>query len=169
MHAAVDDVHHRHRQKPREGAADIAIERQIVGIGRSLRRRKRDAEHGIGAKPALVRSAVERDHRLVDLDLLFGVEATDGIENLAVDRIDRLADTLAAISLLVAVAQFHRLMRAGGGAGRHSGASDIAVFQYDIDLHGRIAAAVQNFTSDNVNDCSHEWQVPRFVCGASTG
>ena len=32
MHAAIDDVHHRHRQEPRRGAADIAIERQAVGV-----------------------------------------------------------------------------------------------------------------------------------------
>src|ERR1700760_4926826 len=30
VHAAVDDVHHRHRQEPRRRAADIAVERQAA-------------------------------------------------------------------------------------------------------------------------------------------
>ena len=126
----------------------------------ALADRERDAEHGIGAEPALVGRAVERDQGLVDLGLGFRVHAADRVENLAIDRIDRLAHALAAIALLVAVAQFHRLMRAGGGAGRHRGAPEGAVFQHHVDLHGRIAAAVENFTSDDVNDGGH---VPAFL------
>ena len=86
MRAAIDDVHHRHRQHARGGAADIAIERQVVGDRRGFRDRKRHAEDRIGAEPRLVGRAVERDHGLVDLGLRFGVHAADGVENLAFDR-----------------------------------------------------------------------------------
>ena len=83
-------------------------------------------------------------------------------KNLAVDRIDRLADTFAAIPFLVTVAQLDRFMRAGRRAGRNRGAAERAVFQDDIDFDGGIAAAVEDFAADNsmmavieaVHECS---------------
>ena len=123
--------------------------------GRGLGDRQRDAEDGIGAEPRLVGRAVERDHRLVDLDLRLRIHAADGVENLAVDRVDRLAHALAEIALLVAVAQLDRLVRAGRGARRHRGAAERAVLQHDVDLDGRIAAAVEDFAADDVDDGGH--------------
>src|SRR5436189_304734 len=52
MRAAVDDVHHRHRQDVGLGAADITVERQAGGVGRGLGHRQRNAENGIGAEAA---------------------------------------------------------------------------------------------------------------------
>ena len=95
------------------------------------------------------------DHGLVDLDLRLGVHAAKRVENLAVDGLDRVLHALAEIARLVAVAQLDRLMRAGRGARRHPGAAARAVFQHDIDLHRRIAAAVQNFPADDVDDGGH--------------
>ena len=67
MGAAVEHVHHRHRQQGRLAAAvelgEVAVER-LPGVGRGgLGRRQRDAEERVGAEPALVRGAVELDHR----------------------------------------------------------------------------------------------------------
>ena len=166
MHAAVDDVHHRHRQHAGLGAADIAVERQLVGDRRGLGDRQRHAEDGVGAEPRLVGRAVERDHRLVDLALRLGVHAADGIENLAFDGGDRLLHALAEIAFLVAVAQFDRLMRAGRGAGWHRGAAARAVLEHDLDLDGRVAAAVEHFAADDVGDGGHGvpglWRLRRF-------
>ena len=92
---------------------------------------------------------------LVDGDLVFGIHAGQRIEDLAVDGRDRLGDALAEIARLVAVAQFDRLMRAGRGARRHGGAAHGAVFEHDIDLDGRIAAAVENFAGGDVDDGGH--------------
>ena len=117
--------------------------------------RERHAENGVGAEPALVRRAVELDHDLVDLDLLLDRHAAERLEDLAVDGVDRLLHALAEIARLVAVAQFDRLMGAGRGARRHRGAADRAVFQHHIDLDGRIAAAVENFAADDVDDGGH--------------
>ena len=139
-----------------DGAADIAVERLALGDRRGLGRGERDAEDGIGAEPAFVRRAVERDHGFVDLGLRLGVHAAERVEDLAVDRIDRLAHALAEIALLVAVAQFDRLMRAGGSARGHRGAAQRAVLQHDVDFDGRIAAAVENFAADDVGDGGHE-------------
>ena len=155
MHAAIDDVHHRHRQRPRRGAADIAVERHVEGFRRGLGDRERDAENGIGAEPALVRRAVEIDHDLVDLHLLFGGHVTQGLEDFAVDGLNRLLHALAEIARLVAVAQLDRLMRAGGGTRGHRRPSQRAILQHDIDLDRRIAAAIENFAADDVDDGGH--------------
>src|SRR5205823_1164654 len=79
----------------------------------------------------------------------------DGIEDFAVHRGHRLLHPLAAITLLVAVAQFDRLVRAGRGAGGNRGATERAVLQHDVDLDGRVAAAVEDFAADDVDDGGH--------------
>ena len=53
----------------------VAVERLLGVGGRRLRRRQRDAEDRVGAEPALVRGAVELDHRLVERALLGGAGA----------------------------------------------------------------------------------------------
>ena len=84
------------------------------------------------------------------------VEARQQVHDLAVDRADRLQHALAAVALLVAVAQLDRLVRAGRGAGRHGGAAHGAAFELDLDLDGGIAATVQDFAGANVDDGAHE-------------
>ena len=168
MHAAIDDVHHRHRQSARRGAADIAIKRFALGDGRGLGHRQRHAEDGVGAEPGLVGRAVERDQRFVDLGLRLGVHAAERIEDLAVDRVDRLAHAFAAVAGLVAVAQFHGFVRSRRSARGHRGTAFRTVLQHHVDFDGRIAAAVEDFAADNVGDGGHE--LPgREECGASTG
>ena len=71
--AAVDDVHHRHRQDVRLGAADPRVERLArVRRGR-LGRGQRAAEDRVRAEPPLVRRAVRLDERVVDGSLVGGV------------------------------------------------------------------------------------------------
>ena len=147
----------------------IAVERQPVGLRRGLSDRQRHAENGIGAEPAFVGRAVELDHGLVDLGLRLRIHAADGVEDFAVDRVHRLAHALAQIARLVAVAQFDRLMRAGGRARGHRGAPARAVFQNDIHFDGRIAATVQNFAADNVNNGGHDCSRSRDCRPVSTG
>ena len=119
--AAVEDVHHRHRQHGRLAAAvelgQIAVER-LAGVGRGgLRHRQRDAEDRVGAEPALVRGAVELDHRPVQGALL-GPRALQGGGDLAVDVRDRRGDPLAGPGV-PPVAQLDGLELAGRGAGGH--------------------------------------------------
>ena len=66
-----------------------------------------------------------------------------------------LRTPLPPIARLVAVAQLDRLVRAGRGAGGHGGAAARAVLQHDIDFDGRIAAAVEDFAADDVDDGGH--------------
>ena len=97
-------------------AADVTVKRQARSFRRRLGDRKRDAENGVRAEPRLVIRAVERDQRLVDLQLIFSLEPGNGVENVAVDRFDRFQHALSPETSLVAVAQFDRFARAGRSA-----------------------------------------------------
>ncbi len=153
--AAVDDVHHRHRQDARRGAADIAVERQGRGLGRRLGHRQADAEDRVGAQPALVVGAVEFDHRQVDADLFRRVEAQKRLGDLAVDARHGFQHALALVARVVAVTPFDRLVGAGGGARGHRGAAQRAVLQRDVDLDRGVAAAVEDLAGVNVDDGAH--------------
>jgi len=91
----------------------------------------------------------------IDTALILGVLAGQGVEDLAVDRADRLQHPLAGEARLVAVSQLHRLMDAGGGAGGNCGPAEGAVLQRDIHLDGGIASAVEDFTREDVDDSGH--------------
>ena len=54
VRAAVDDVHHRHRQDVRVRPADVAEQLQVGGLGGGLRHGQRDAEDRVRTEPALV-------------------------------------------------------------------------------------------------------------------
>ena len=139
----------------RGGAAEVAVERQAARLGGGLGRRQRHAEDGVGAEAALVPRAVELDQRRVDAALVLRVHAGERVEDLAVDRVDRLLDALAEVARLVAVAQLHRLVRARRGARRHRRAAHRAVLEHDIHLDRRIAAAVEDLAADDVDDGGH--------------
>ena len=85
VRAAVEHVHHRHRQDAGVRAAEVAPQRH-AGVGRrGVRRGQRDAEDRVGAQARLVRGAVELDQRAVEPGLVGGVAADDGLGDLAVD------------------------------------------------------------------------------------
>ena len=160
MGAAIDDVHHRHRQRMGEGSADIAVELQAGVLGGGLGHRQRDAENGVGAEPPLVRRAVQFDHRAVDVQLVLGIHARQRVIDLAVDRLDRLQHALAAVAGLVAVAQFDRLVGSGRRArtaprpGRRRRTPD------GIDLDGRIAAGIEDLAGMDIGNGSHRLTLP---------
>ncbi len=89
--AAIDDVHHRHRQRAGIDAADVAVEGQAIILRRCLRHRQRHAQDRVGAQPRLVRRAVQVDHHLVDLHLVGRVQAAEHVEDLAFDIGDGLS------------------------------------------------------------------------------
>src|SRR5262249_10860153 len=103
----------------------------------------------------LVGRAVESDHRFVDLDLRLGIETAQRIEDFAIDRFDCTAHALAEITRLVAITKLDGLVRARGGSRRHSGTAKRAGLRHYIDPDGWIAAAVENFTADDIDDGSH--------------
>ena len=84
---------------------------------------------------------------------------TDG----AIDIGDGLEHALAQITALVAITQFQRFARTGGGAGGCAGAAHDAAFQNHIRLDGRIAARVQNLTSLDINDFCHLYLLAPYI------
>ena len=164
----VHDVHHRHRQRPRIHAAHVAIERYLHLVRRRLRQRQRHAQNRVGPQPRLVRCPVQIDHQRVELHLVGAIHAPDRVENLALRIGAGLQHALAAIPPLVAVAQLHRLMRAGAGAGRDNRAARGAGLECDLDFDRRVAAAVQHFAGDDVGNGAHSGRSPGSMVASSS-
>ena len=155
MFAAVHDVHHRHRQRAGEHAAHITIQRHVQIGRRRAGHGQAHRQYGVGPQPRLVGRAVQLDHRLVDGNLLLGIEAADGVQYLALDVGDGLPHALAAIAPLVAIPQLHGLVRAGRCARGHRRAAFGTRFQEHIHFHSGVAPAVQNFAGDDIGDGAH--------------
>ena len=156
MFAAIDDVHHRHRQDMRRNAANITIEWQAARIRGGLGHRHAGAKDSIGADPALVGRAIERDHRQVDIALVLGIERADQhVADLGIHRIHRIDHALAQIAGLVAIAEFDGFMRAGRGSAGHRGAAKAAIVEQNIDLDRGITPRIENFAGVDIDDRGH--------------
>ncbi len=132
--AAVEDVHHRHRQEAVAAALrEVGPERLLRFGCRGMGGGHRHAEDGIRAEPAFRRSAVEIDHLPVERPLV-ELDACDGFCDFAVDVRDRLRHTFAEVALLVAVAQLQRLALACRRAGGHRRAAESAAREGDVDF-----------------------------------
>src|SRR4051812_42735492 len=93
---------------------------------------------------------------MVDAELIGRVEPAQRVENLAVDIGDRLAHAAPAIALLIAIALLDRFVRPGRSPRRHRSPPDRAAVERDLDLDGRIAAAIENFAATDIGDGGHE-------------
>ena len=93
--------------------------------------------------------------RLVDQPLLARLEADQRGTDLVEHREHGLLDTLAAVALLVAVAQLDRLERSGAGAAGDGRAGDRAVVERDLDLDGGVAARVEDLAGSDGVDARH--------------
>ncbi len=122
VNAAVEHVHHRHRQHVGVAAPDVPVQGHVEVLGGGLGDRQRRAEDGVGADPALVVGAVEVEQLAVDAALLGRVEAFEHAGDLGVDEADRGLHTLAAVAIAT-VAELDRLVLARRGSARHRGAA----------------------------------------------
>ena len=148
MCAAVEHVHHRHRQRLGVAAADVVIQ-ALAGRQRAgLRAREGHAENSIGAETGLVRGAVQLDEQLVDGGLVEDVHALQRLSDLDVDVLNCLEHALAEVTALIAVAQLASLV----DTGRNGSAANGAVVERDLDFHGRIAAGVQNLSGAYIHN-----------------
>jgi hypothetical protein len=155
VRAAVEDVHHRHREHARALAAEVAPERLALLRGRRAGGGQRDAEDRVGPQARLVRRAVEVDERAIEPRLVEHVGAAHRLRDLAVDVRDGLGDALAAPGV-AAVAQLGGLELAGRGARRHGGAALGAGAQHQVDLHRRVAAGVEDLAGVDGLDLAQE-------------
>src|SRR3546814_509411 len=134
---------------------NIAIERQPSAVRSRFGGRETDAQNSIRTQAALVLRTIERDHCRVDFTLILCFQSGDGFSDFAVDGLNSLKHALAKIFALVPITLFNRFISAGRRARRHRRAAEAAIFQHDIDLYGRIAAALENLASVNIEDHSH--------------
>ena len=114
-----------------------------------------DAENCVGAEPGLVLGAIDIDHQPVDRDLVLRIAPGQGVEQLALDRVQSLAHALAEIAIGVAVAQLDRFVLAGRGARGDRGAPADAALEFDIDFERRVAPAIEDFPAANINNGGH--------------
>ena len=77
------------------------------------------------------------------------------LRDLAIDMADGRLRALSQIARLVAVAQFHGLVFARGGAGGHSRPAHAAIGQVDIRFHGGVATRIEDFPACYSNDGGH--------------
>jgi hypothetical protein len=156
--AAVEDVHHGHREHVRGVAAQVAPQRLALLGRRGVRGRQGDAEDRVGPQARLVGRAVEVDERAVEALLVGGVAAADRLGDLAVDVADRLRHALAAVGL-AAVAQLGGLELAGRGAAGHDRAPGRAGAQHELDLDRRVAATVEHLPGVDLVDLAHSFNL----------
>ncbi len=161
--AAVQHVHHRHRQHRRLAAAvelgQIPVER-LLGIGSSgLRRRQRNPEQRVRPQPPLVWRRVELDHRLVERPLLRRPRPDQRLGDLPIHVVDRLAHALAAPSV-PPVPQLHRLELPGRGAGGNRRETSGTRLERDLNLNGRVAARIEDLAGVDRLDDAHRGANP---------
>ena len=155
VRAAVEDVHHRHRQDVRRLAAEVAPQRQVLLGRRGARGGERDAEDRVRAQARLVRrcrrarSACRRGPAWSSASWPATVSA---ISPLTLPT--ALRDALAAVGV-AAVAQLGGFELAGGGAGGHRGAPVRAGAEVDLDLDGGVAAGVKDLACVDRFDLAH--------------
>ena len=154
VHAAVDDVHHRHGQDVCVGAANLQVERHAIEGSGSMSAGERYAEDGVRAEAALVRRAVELDQGRVDRALVARLHALQLGGDLAVDVGHGLRDALAHPGI-AAVTKLDGLPLSGGGAGGHSGGAARPALEDDVDLDRRVAAGIEDLAAVNRGDDAH--------------
>ena len=155
MHAAVEDVHHGRGQQVGVDATQVLIQRQARRLGSGAGDGQRHAQDGVGAELGLVGRTVGGNQCGVNGTLVEGIEAHDGVGALVVDVLDGLRNALAQIAALVAVAQLASFESAGRSARRHHRATEAAVLEHNLDLDGGVAAAVEHFTTVDVQNVTH--------------
>ena len=140
MSAAVQDIHHRHRQNSRLGPAKIAKEEQIFRGRSGVRDRQGDAKQRVCPQVPFIGRAVELDQLVVDLLLVPRIPAFKSGSNLIVDVGDCLLDTFAAESRFIAIPQFPCFMFAGTCSAWNRRPAKRAALQSHINFDSGIAA-----------------------------
>mmetsp|Transcript_10119 Transcript_10119/g.22549 ORF Transcript_10119/g.22549 Transcript_10119/m.22549 type:complete len:445 (-) Transcript_10119:32-1366(-) len=147
--AAVDDVHPRHGHNELAGPSelsDVAVEGHALLRRAGLAHREGHREDRVGPELRLVGGPVEVHHLLVDGILLDGVHARDGRRDERLDVLDRLQHALAQVTRLVAIPKLASLVDPGGRA-RGNGTAEGTDVGGEVNLHGGVAAGVDDLAS----------------------
>ena len=147
--AAVQDVHHGHRQAVAVHAAQKTVQGHLQRSGGSAAGGNGDRQNGVCAQIGFVLGAVGPEHGGINGIDVGGIHAHHRVSDDGVDVLHSLGHALAQIAALVAVAQLQSLELAGGSAGGGTAAGNRAVGQSDLGLNGGISAGVQDLAADH--------------------
>ena len=138
--AAVEDIHHRDRQRGGAESADVAIEGHAEGFGGGVCHGHRDTEDGVCTEVRFVLGAIESEQQVVDLALV-GSRLTHQLHgDRIVDVRNGLRHSLATPLLRITIAQLHSLMLAGRSTRGDRGASLRAVIKNHLHFKRRISS-----------------------------
>ena len=136
--------------------ADVLVQGQAGGFGSGLCAGQGHAQDGVCAQSALVVRAVKLQHHVVDSALVVCLEADEGIGNFVVHMANGIKRALAQIAILVAIAQLNGLECARRRAGGNSRTTEGTILQHNFHFNGGVAARVQDFTPEHIDDDAHE-------------
>jgi len=151
----VQDVHHGNGKKIGLGSPQVLVQGKAGFGGGGPGSRHGRRQDGVGAQSALVRSAIQLNEGSVDVELLPGLEPSQGITNLLVEMPHRLQDALAKVALRILVPQLHRLVLPGGRSTGNGGTAPSSRLENDLRLHGGVASGVQDLPSFYIHDGRH--------------
>ena len=116
---------------------------------------QRHAKDGVRTEVALRGGAVQRDHRFVDADLVGYGHTENLLRNHLVDILHGFQYSLAAVTALIAVTQFERLVFARRCSRRHGRTAESAAGGGYFDFDGRIPAGIQDLSGMNTYNLTH--------------
>ena len=129
---------------------DILIKRKACVLSGSNADSHGNAEDSVCTELVLEHAvAVESNHGIVNFGLLGRIHADDLLCNLGVHVLHSSERALAAVSLLVAIAEFASFAFAGGSAARNSSVTGHTVFEGNINFEGGIAARIEDLAGNN--------------------
>ena len=167
--APVQDVHHGDGQQVGHGAAQVAVQWQAGVLGGGAGGGQRHGEQRVGAQAALVGRAVQLDHRAVDGHLVVRIVADQGLGDLLLDVLHGLQHALAQVAVLVAVAQLHGLVLAGGCPAGHRRAPRGAAGDQHVGLDGGVAAGIEDLPGPDLLDDRHVFERLWRTCKSVQG
>ena len=155
MPAAVDDVHHRHRERHGGHAPEVLVQWQLRRSSRGFRHGYRDAEDGVRAEFFFERRTVLLDHQVVDVALVAGLLAAQQRGQHMLDVSHCVQHPLAAVAFLVAVSQLARFAGPSRGTRGDRRSPGATVLQQHLDFNGRVAPRVEDLLRENIGDLAH--------------
>ena len=148
MRAAVQDVHHRHRQAVGIGTAQETIQGNAQRLCSSLAAGNGHCQNGIGAQLCLVLCTVSRQHSGIYRINILGIHSLQGIVDDGIDILYGLGNALAAELCLVIVSELDGLELTGGCTAGRCTSSHSTIRQIYLCLYRRISSGINDFPTD---------------------
>ena len=160
MRAAVDDVHHRHRQRrPRDHRRDAATAASCGSSPRACALAIDTPSNALAPRRPLLSVPSRSISRRSRPAWSAASKPASALAIVVLTFSTALRTPLPQVAGLVAVAQLDRFLAAGRGARRHHRAAEAAIAQRDFGFERGIAAGVEDFAGVDLGDRGHRWTV----------